>query len=172
VLGVNNNGQVASFTFPVRATGPGIFANGAGALVPYPSARPGDALVMFITGEGETSPGLDTGAPPSNSTPLSQLPAPVKTFTMSVAGITVKPFFVGIPYGLVGVTQVNFIVPANTPLGNQSVVVNVGGVNSKAATLSIISASSPAPHSMGAPVSPLPVRQAIDAPQAITPDGR
>jgi hypothetical protein len=60
---------------------------------------------------------------------------------MTVGGITVKPFFVGIPYGLVGVTQVNFSVPSNAPLGLQPVVISAGGRASKAAALNITATS-------------------------------
>ncbi len=141
VLGVNNNGLVSSFSFQVKAAGPGIFTGNSGGLTPFSSARPGDSLVMFITGEGDTSPALDTGAPPASGTPLNQLPAPRQPLTMTVGGIPVTPFFVGIPYGLVGVTQINFTVPRNAPNGVQPVVVTVGGVSSKAGALSIVVAS-------------------------------
>jgi len=141
VLGVNNNGLVASSTFAVKATAPGIFTGAAGALVPISSARRGESILLYVTGEGDTTPILDTGAPPSNSTPLSGLPAPLQHLTMTVGGVPVAPFFTGIPYGLVGVTQVNFTVPPNAPLGVQPVIVTVGGVASKAAAVNITAAS-------------------------------
>jgi uncharacterized protein (TIGR03437 family) len=137
VLGVNNNGQVATATFTVKATAPGIFTGATGAIVPISAARPGDSILLYITGDGDTNPPLSTGAPPAANTPVSQLPAPMQPLTMSVANISVTPFFAGIPYGLVGVTQVNFTVPRNAPLGLQPVTVTVGGVASKAAALNI-----------------------------------
>jgi uncharacterized protein (TIGR03437 family) len=45
--------------------------------------------------------------------------------------------FVGVPYGLSGVTQINFTVPDGAPSGDQPVVVTVGGVASKAAKLTV-----------------------------------
>jgi uncharacterized protein (TIGR03437 family) len=45
--------------------------------------------------------------------------------------------FLGIPPGLVGVTQINFDVPSNAPLGKQQVVVTVGGVASQPATFTV-----------------------------------
>jgi uncharacterized protein (TIGR03437 family) len=137
VLGVNNNGLVNSFNFPVKATAPGIFTGSDGAIVPISSARRGQSILLYITGDGETTPALATGAPPANSTPISGLPAPRAALSMSVGGIAVTPFFVGIPYGLVGVTQVNFTVPSNAPLGIQPVTVSVGGVASKTTSLNI-----------------------------------
>ena len=43
----------------------------------------------------------------------------------------------GIPFGNVGVTQINFVVPADAPLGQQHVIVNAGGVNSAAANFTV-----------------------------------
>jgi adhesin/invasin len=161
VLGVNNNGLVNSFTFPVKATAPGIFTGNDGAIVPISSARRSQSILLYITGDGETAPTLNTGAPPANSTPLSGLPAPRAALTMSVGGIAVTPFFVGIPYGLVGVTQINFTVPANAPLGIQPVIVSVGGVAGKTASLNItpaaVTAESVPPLFPAAGFLPLPV---------------
>jgi uncharacterized protein (TIGR03437 family) len=45
--------------------------------------------------------------------------------------------FIGIPPGLVGVTQINVQVPNGLPSGAQPVVVTVGGVASAPATITI-----------------------------------
>ena len=135
ILAVNNNGQVASYSFPVKASAPGIFVGANGRIVPVSSGRAGDVLLFYITGEGDVTPAVTTGAPPPNSLPVSQLPAPRLPLSMTVGGVAVTPVFVGIPYGLVGATQINFTVPANVPAGDQAVVVTVGGVASPAAKL-------------------------------------
>jgi uncharacterized protein (TIGR03437 family) len=57
--------------------------------------------------------------------------------TVTVAGQKASIAFYGIPAGLVGVTQINYVVPANTPLGVQPVVVTVGNVASQAANLTV-----------------------------------
>ena len=138
LLAVNNNGQVAGFYFEVSATAPGIFVGAGSALVPVASAARGQVLSLFMTGEGDVSPPIATGATPVSSTPLDQLPSPRNTpFSMTVAGLPVTPQFVGIPYGLVGETQVNFQVPSNTPLGMQNVVVTVGSNKSVAAQINV-----------------------------------
>jgi uncharacterized protein (TIGR03437 family) len=154
VLGINNNGQVAAFAFAVQATAPGICTGGDGALVPTPTAARGNSIILFITGEGDTLPALDTGAAPSTDTPLNKLPAPRQALSMTVGGVAVTPFFVGIPYFLVGTTQVNFTVPANVPLGIQPVIVTVGGVASKAAALNVLPASTA--HLQTSAPAPLP----------------
>jgi uncharacterized protein (TIGR03437 family) len=137
LLAVINNGQVAAYPFTVSATAPGIFVGAANALVPVASATAGQVLSLFMTGEGDVSPPIATGATPLTSTPVNQLPAPRNAFSMKVGALPVTPQFIGIPYGLVGETQVNFAVPANTPLGLQNVVVTVGGNSSVAAQINV-----------------------------------
>jgi uncharacterized protein (TIGR03437 family) len=137
ILGINNNGKVATTSFNVKTTAPGIFTAANGSVVPISSARPGDPVFLYVTGDGDTTPHLASGATPAYGTPYNQLPAPLAGISMSVANIPVTPFFVGIPSGLVGVTQINFNVPSNAPLGLQSVIVTLGGVASKAAALNV-----------------------------------
>ncbi|MBZ5726717.1 MAG: Ig-like domain repeat protein [Acidobacteriia bacterium] len=167
VLGVNNNGQVTSFPLAIKLSAPGIFAAGDGALVPLPSARRGDSIPLFLTGEGDTNPPLPNGAPPAAATAFNQLPTPRQPLSMTVGGVPVTPFFAAIPWGLVGVTQVNFTVPPNAPLGLQPVVVSVGGVASKPAALNILPGSGVA-ASFVPSLSPTRTQAAseeLDAPQ-------
>ena len=139
VLGVNNNGQVASFVFPVAASAPGIFTdpNHPPSLVPYSSGKRGDTLLAFITGEGQVSPALPTGATPFIATPISLLPQPLLPVTVTVGGAIAQIAFAGIPSGLAGATQINFVIPDNAPLGVQPVVVTVGGIASTAADITV-----------------------------------
>jgi uncharacterized protein (TIGR03437 family) len=139
VLGVENNGQAASYSFQVAASGPGIFnvfIDPTGAAVT--SAARGGILTLFITGDGDASPPLATGAPPPANTSVASLPAPRLPVTVTVGGVAATPFlFIGIPTWSVGVTQINFTVPPDAPLGPQPVVVTVGGVASAPATLTV-----------------------------------
>jgi uncharacterized protein (TIGR03437 family) len=137
LLAVNENGRVATYFFDVYPSIPGIFVDSNNQLVPTGTAKRGSSLAFFISGEGDVTGGLATGSAPSTSIPVSQLPAPRGQFSMTVGGVSVTPLFVGIPYGLVGVTQVNFTVPANAPTGLQNVIVNVGGYKSVAAKINI-----------------------------------
>jgi len=139
VLGVNNNGQVAAFVFPVSAAAPGTFIdlNHAPALVPYSSGKRGDTLLAFITGEGDVSPALATGATPFLYTPIPLLPQPMLPVTVTVGGAAAQIAFAGIPPGLAGVTQINFVVPQDAPLGSNPVIVTVGGVASPAADITV-----------------------------------
>jgi len=137
VVGINNNGNVAAFTFYVSESAPGIFAGGGNTLVPNSSGKRGDTLLAFITGQGDISPALYTGRTASSTTPLANLPSPTLPVSITVGGITAKIAFLGIPSGLVETPQINFVVPANAPLGNQPVVVSVGGVPSPPVMLTI-----------------------------------
>jgi uncharacterized protein (TIGR03437 family) len=135
IVAVNNNGRVASTMIRVDAAAPGIFANN-GALTPATTAKRGGGVVLYLTGDGETNPMLDSGAPPAASTTVGQLPKPRAPLTVTVGGVKADVAFAGNPW-LVGVTQVNFTVPANAPTGAQPVVVTVGGVASAPATLNV-----------------------------------
>ncbi len=79
-----------------------------------------------MTGAGDVTPPIVTGAAPDPTTPLNLLPAPRLPIVLTVGGIPAPPAFVGIPYGLVAVTQINFLIPAGVPTGPQPVVVTIG----------------------------------------------
>jgi uncharacterized protein (TIGR03437 family) len=137
LLAVDNNGQVATYTFQAGLANPGIFYNyNTGLLTPIGSATPGQSLAIFITGEGDVSPFVTTGSAPTGAA-IAQPPAPRQAFSMTVGGVAVTPEFVGIPSWSVGVTQVNFAVPQNAPAGKQPVVVTVGGVSSAPAYVNV-----------------------------------
>ncbi len=136
-LQINNNGQATSQTFPVAAAAPGIFTDQTGAIVPNGSAIRGQIATLFVTGAGGMTPSIPTGAAPAAGTPIANLPQPVQSTTMTVGGVPSSIDFIGVPAGLVGVTQINFQVPSGVGIGAQSVVVTVGGVSSAPAILSV-----------------------------------
>jgi uncharacterized protein (TIGR03437 family) len=136
MLSINGSGGTATFPFTVQANAPGIFAS-AGALVPYSTGKVGDSLLIFMTGEGAVSPAIATGATPAPSTPFNQLPMPVASVAVTVGGVTAPIAFVGIPSGLAGVTQINFVIPPGVSPGVQPVIVTIGGISSPAVTLTV-----------------------------------
>jgi uncharacterized protein (TIGR03437 family) len=137
VLAVNNNGQVAVFPFTVSMAAPGVFAAADGGLAPNPTGSRGQLLLAFITGDGDLSPTLATGATPSSTTSVSRLPKARLPVSISVGGVDAAIAFVGVPSGLSGVTQINFTVPDGAPSGDQPVVVTVGGIAGKPAKLMV-----------------------------------
>ena len=64
VLGLNNNGQVASYVFPVSLTAPGIFVDGNGLLAGAENAARGAEIAFYITGQGDVSPAIPSVTPP------------------------------------------------------------------------------------------------------------
>ena len=138
VLGVNNNGKLALFTFSVAAAAPGLWPNFidlAGAVTA--TAKQGDTLVTFMTGEGDVTPPLTDGATPAAGTSVNNLPQARLPVAVTVGGVPATVLFAGIPRGNVGVTQINFTVPTNAPAGDQPVVVTVGGTSSAPVTLTV-----------------------------------
>jgi uncharacterized protein (TIGR03437 family) len=145
-LVVTYNGQSASVSFQVAAAAPGIFydtTTGDLVVTVYPngvaasaeSAAPGTTISLYITGDGAQSPPPTTGSTPAPNV----IPKPVQPFLMTVGGTQITPVFIGIPSWSIGVTQVNFQVPASAIPGTfLQVVVTVGNVASAPVNLNII----------------------------------
>lgn len=136
-VSINNNGQVTSAEFQVAAAAPGIFTNTSGALVPTSSAAIGQEIELYVTGTGAVQPAISDGAAPSSSTAVADLPAPSQTTIVTIGGARASIDFLGIPAGLVGVTQINVTIPSGIAAGTQPVVVTVGGIPSAPATITI-----------------------------------
>jgi len=124
-----------NYGFTVSAAAPGIFMFADGSVNPSRAAHAGDTVVMFITGEGAVSPPGLAGWPPS----YGVTPVPQQPVSITVGGVAVaQPFaFMGIPSWSVGVTQIDFAIPATVPAGPQPVVVTVGSASSLPATITI-----------------------------------
>ena len=110
-LSVNNNGQVTSQSFSVEAAAPAIFTDQSGAVVPSATAARGQTVTLFLTGAGVVTPAIATGAAPAASTAVASLPVPVANTSVTIGGVAATIQFAGIPYGLVGVVQINCQVP-------------------------------------------------------------
>jgi len=148
VLGVNNNGQIAGFQFQIAPAAPGIFADANNNLVPNSSVSAGGTLTLYLTGDGDIASGLLTGFAPSAATPVASLPKSRLPVSVTVGGVPAFVQFYGIPVGLVGVSQLNFTVPASVPPGVQPVVVTVGGVSSPPVNLTVQAPSGAGPNPM------------------------
>jgi uncharacterized protein (TIGR03437 family) len=137
VVGVNNNGSIAGFQFQVTATAPAIVADANGNVNPSSTVAQGKVATLYMTGDGDVTPALATGASPLTGTPPASLPHPRSPVTVTVGGTQAFLQFIGIVPGVVGLTQVNFIVPSSVAAGSQPVVVNVGGVASPAVNIAV-----------------------------------
>jgi uncharacterized protein (TIGR03437 family) len=98
-------------TFPIPPT-PGI---------PSRPAKPGDALVAYAIGFGQTDPAVATGAASPAAEPLARIvPAPTVFFGAGLTGgVAVTPFYAGLTPNFVGLFQINVIVPDNAPRGDR-----------------------------------------------------
>jgi trimeric autotransporter adhesin len=128
-----------TLTVPVVPAVPGIFtvdASGAGpgAILnadfsfngPAHPAAKGETVAIYMTGEGQTTPGGTTGK--VTATP----PVPRQNVTATVDGQPAAVQFAGEAPGLVsGVMQVNVTIPAGPRSGQLPLVVTVGGVPSQ-----------------------------------------
>jgi uncharacterized protein (TIGR03437 family) len=137
VISVNNNGLVAGFPIQIVPASPGILADDKGAILPSATVAPGGTGTLFFTGAGEVSPHIFSGFAPAPTAAVSSLPVPVLPMSVTVGGQPAFVRFLGIPAGLVGVVQLNFVVPSSVPAGPQPVVVTVNGVASPAATVQV-----------------------------------
>jgi uncharacterized protein (TIGR03437 family) len=126
-----------NYNIRIEAAAPGIFMTNGSAAAPFSSASAGQITTLFITGEGQVTPSLADGTSPASGTPLAQLPRPNLPVAVTVAGQNANIEFIGVPVGLVGVTQINYQVPPNTAAGVQPVVVTVGGVASPPVNLTV-----------------------------------
>jgi uncharacterized protein (TIGR03437 family) len=136
-LTVGNPYVNVDYTLQVTASAPGIFTSPDGSLVPFSSAARNQTISLYITGDGQVSPSLATGAAPSVNTALARLPKPQLAASVTVGGVNAPITFIGIPAGYVGVTQVNFTVPDGVAPGVQPVVVTIGTANSASAKLRV-----------------------------------
>ncbi len=96
-------------TFPMPVT----------AGIPSRPARAGDALTVYAIGLGPANPPVESGVA-SPGDPLAYAsPAPSVTFGGGLSGVasTVTPLFAGLTPGLVGLFQINVVVPADAPKG-------------------------------------------------------
>lgn len=125
---------------PVVASAPGIFTanasgQGPGAILdvnyhPVSDSNPvsgGSYILIFATGEGQTSPGGVDGLIEPLTLPL---PVPLQSATVTIGGVAANIQYVGAAPGQVaGALQVNALVPDGLPSGPATLVVSFGGVD-------------------------------------------
>jgi uncharacterized protein (TIGR03437 family) len=138
-------------TITIGAIAPGVFtADGSGigqaAAIVYNVANPngglnstanaahaGDTIALYLTGEGDylTTPVQHTGyiVPLASIPPLPQIPVPP---TVTIGGVAATVNYAGvIPGCMIGLLQINVVVPAGLPAGAAKVVVSFGATQSQ-----------------------------------------
>jgi uncharacterized protein (TIGR03437 family) len=117
------------FTANSSGTGPGAILNSNNSVnSPANPATRGDTVVVYMTGEGQTSPAGVTGKVTTVSSTPPLTPAPLLPVTITVGGQGANYSFAGQAPGFVsGVMQVNVVLPTNIPTGEQEIIISVGG---------------------------------------------
>jgi uncharacterized protein (TIGR03437 family) len=137
-----NGANSPPITLQVAPAAPGIFSanvSGHGQAAAYngdlttnsaqnPAAR-GTQVVLFVTGEGQTSP------PGVDGQITAAVIAPAQSVSVSFGGVPATNYaFIGeVPAVTAGVLQINVTVPATAPTGDVPVVVTVGNTPSQTA---------------------------------------
>ncbi len=130
---------------PVVAAAPGVFtadSSGSGPAAalnqdnsvnsPSNPAAKGSAIVVYVTGEGQTDPDGVTGKVTEVSPTPPITPEPRLTVTATLAGQPIKVEFAGqAPFFVSGVLQVNLRIPGDAPSGDLPLVVRVGTAGSQ-----------------------------------------
>jgi uncharacterized protein (TIGR03437 family) len=122
------------FTANSSGTGPGAILNqNSSTNSPSNPATRGDTVVVYMTGEGETSPAGVTGKVTTVAAPPQPLtPVPLLQISVTVGGQPANYSFAGEAPGFVsGVLQLNVITPTNVAAGDQPIVVTIGGNQSQ-----------------------------------------
>ncbi|MCC6589027.1 MAG: hypothetical protein IT168_20180, partial [Bryobacterales bacterium] len=86
-------------------------------------ARGGELLVLYATGLGWVDPPVRDGdASPTSPLSLTRY----DNMVVTVNGRFVTPLFSGLAPGLVGIFQINFMLPADTPRGENMIGIRFG----------------------------------------------
>jgi uncharacterized protein (TIGR03437 family) len=130
VVGPTNESGVAGAQFQIAPGAPGVFADASAKEV-----QVGSSATLFLTGGGEISLGLPTGFATSPASQVSTGPKPLLPLSLTIGGVQAFVQVAAVAPGQVGVVQVNFVAAAETPEGEQPLVVTVAGAPSKPVTV-------------------------------------
>ena len=89
-------------------------------------ARSGETAIAYLSGLGAPNSAVSSGA----ASPGVDLARPAVLPTLTVDGKDAKIEFVGLTPGLVGLYQMNFVVPAGLTSANPTMIVSQGGITS------------------------------------------
>jgi uncharacterized protein (TIGR03437 family) len=139
-----------SFHFTVLSAAPAVFMSGSAGPVtglatvvraannqlvtPTDPVRPGDTLVIYLTGMGLTAPSVTAGVP----APLSPLALASEVPKVSLGGTPLDIQYAGLAPGEVGVYQINVVVPSGVTQGlSEPLVISQGSALGANTTLNV-----------------------------------
>jgi uncharacterized protein (TIGR03437 family) len=116
----------ALFTANASGRGPGAILNSDNSL--NTAANPaavGSVIVLYGTGEGQTTPGGIDGRPAPAV--FQELPRPMLPVSVTIGGVPAEVVYAGaVPYVTAGEFQANVVVPPGLEPGDHEVVVKIG----------------------------------------------
>jgi uncharacterized protein (TIGR03437 family) len=134
IVATVENVKSNSVDVPLAPTAPGIFTlgnNGLGdgailhadftVVNKANPSMPGETVLVFLTGLGAVSPGVQDGAAAPARAPLSTVAAPLNVYIGGLAATSIP--FKGLAPGLAGLYQLNVTIPNNVGPGSQSIAV-------------------------------------------------
>ncbi len=89
-------------------------------------AKPGDTIILWGTGFGQTTPAVPAG----QQVPASPLAAPANAPTVTIGGAAAQVVGAALTPGQAGLYQIAVTVPTTLPDGDQPVVVQSAGFQS------------------------------------------
>jgi len=131
----NSRGVSNEVVAPLAATSPGIFTRADGRpvvlhadysiITPENPARPGETILIWLTGLGELGPAVATGSA-NPAAPLARaVDAPINVLFGGVPAAGVD--YAGGAPGFAGLNQINAAIPVNSPVGpNVLVAISTG----------------------------------------------
>jgi len=135
-------------SFTVGSTQPGIFTanqqgTGQGIVIgpdqltvatPATPAERGKVIIIYCTGLGAVTPGVTLGQP----APANPLATTVNSVTVTAGGRPAQVLFSGLTPGFTGLYQVNAVLAADTPTGNEvPITIAAGGQTSNSVTFAV-----------------------------------
>jgi uncharacterized protein (TIGR03437 family) len=121
-------------TVPVSQYAPGVFATTDANYVRIAAGNPAKRdgrIIVFANGLGPVA------NQPASGEPTGGLSTTTATPTVSIGGKNAVVEFSGLTPGAVGLYQLNLRLAADTPVGDQPMIISVGGVSSGASTLPV-----------------------------------
>jgi uncharacterized protein (TIGR03437 family) len=119
LFNVGNKQYVVAHTpdFQTFIGNPGMVAG-----IPFAAAKPGDVVIIFALGCGDTVPSTPAGTIAQQTAPLAL------SYTMLIGGVQAQVQFGGMIAGSVGLYQFNVMIPNLSP-GDQTIELQVDGVS-------------------------------------------
>lgn len=119
-----------------------VTSNTGFTALPAHAASPGDTLIIYAIGLGQTNPAATTGAAAPDGTNGTTLET-VSGVTVQLGGgftptTVISPSFVGLAPGFVGLYQINVTLPPDVPTGDSvPLMLNMSGASSNAVDIAI-----------------------------------